>query len=158
MTDQDPEAWAREFGDFLEKNKPPAMIRQKLRSQDSFWNQKAQEEEIVRNLDTEIGNLKSALELADKVRMVQHSPGWDHFVKAVEDCRSYRRQEMELSSGTDTEMRILQGRVRELGAILGLMNKNQSNTKALSSRLEVLKLERQTYVREDGKVQPKGAA
>lgn len=134
------------------------MIRMKMHQQDSFWNQKAQEEEVIRKLDTEIGNLQSALELADKVRMVQHSPGWDHFVKAVEDCRAYRRQEMELCSGSDMEVRILQGRVRELGAILGLMNKNQSNTKALTSRLETLKIERQTYVREDGKVQPKGAA
>jgi len=130
------------------------MIQEKLRPTDDFWDEKAQERSAVNRLDSEINNLKSAIGLAEKILALKGGPGWIEFVKAVEDCRAYRRQ--ELSTGTDAELRILQGRCRELGAIVSLMTQTEVNTQTLAGRLQSLVLEREVFVKPDGKVRPKG--
>lgn len=152
-----PEDWAKALGEFLHDHKPAPAIIDKLRPQDDFWDEKEQERKVVRRLEAESDNLKSAIALAERMTVLKASPGWIPFVKAVEDCRAYRRVELELSVGTTAELRILQGRCRELGAILSLMNQTENNTGVLVSRLEILEAEKATYVRDDGKVIPKGA-
>ena len=132
------------------------MIQEKLRPTDDFWDEKAQERSAVNRLDSEINNLKSAIGLAEKILALKGGPGWIEFVKAVEDCRAYRRQELELSTGTDAELRILQGRCHELGAIVSLMTQTEVNTQTLAGRLQSLVLEREVFVKPDGKVRPKG--
>jgi hypothetical protein len=132
------------------------MIHEKLKPVDDFWDEKAQERLAVGRLDAEINNLRGAVGLAEKILMLKGSGGWTDFVKAVEDCRAYRRQELELSAGTDSDLRILQGRCRELGAIVSLMTQTETNTEVLASRLKGLVEERALFVKEDGKVQPRG--
>lgn len=132
------------------------MIAEKLKSTDSFWDEKAQERAVVNRLDAEINNLRSATTLAEKILALKGNAGWQEFVKAIEGCRAHRRVELELSSGSDAELRILQGRCRELGAILSLMTQTEQNTEVLSVRLHGLEEERALYVKEDGKVKPKG--
>lgn len=132
------------------------MIQDKLKSSDSFWDEKAQERIIVQKIDAEINNLRGAVGLAEKILALKGNAGWQEFVKAVEDCRVYRRQELELSSGTDAELRILQGRCRELGAIVSLMTQTETNTAVLATRLKGLEGERALFVKDDGKVKPRG--
>ena len=131
-------------------------LHDKLHPVDDFWDEKAQERAAVNRLDSEINNLKGAISLAEKIVALKGGPGWLEFVKAVEDCRVYRRQELELSQGSDADLRILQGRCRELGAIVSLMTQTEANTQTLAVRLQGLVLERQVFVKEDGKVKPKG--
>ena len=132
------------------------MIQEKLKPTDDFWDQGVQERSAVNRLDSEINNLRGAIGLAQKILALKGGPGWIEFVKAVEDCRIYRRQELELSSGSDADLRILQGRCRELGAIVSLMTQTEVNTQTLESRLQSLMLEREVFVKADGKVRPKG--
>ncbi len=153
---QTPEDWATALGQFFKDNPGPNIAHEKLRPSDDTWNQKEQERQVIKRLDTEIGNMQGAIALAERMTALKRAPGWESFVKAIEDCRTYRRQELELAIGTDAEVRILQGRCRELGAILSLMNQTEKNTQVLASRLESLQAEKAAYVREDGKVQPKG--
>lgn len=132
------------------------MIQEKLKHTDDFWDAKAQERAVVTRLDTEIANLNSATALAEKILALKGNAGWQEFVKAIEDCRAHRRVELELSTGTDAELRILQGRCRELGAIVSLMTQTEKNTEALVARRKALEEERALFVRDDGKVVPKG--
>lgn len=132
------------------------VIQEKLTGLDDFWDEKAQEAKLRRNFDNEINNLEGAVNLASKILALKGNAGWQEFLKALEDCRFYRRQELELSSGTDGELRILQGRCREIGAILSLMTQTEKNTEILANRLQGLKKEREAFIRPDGKVQPRG--
>lgn len=132
------------------------MIQEKLQPQDGFWDERLRERLVVEQLDAKINNLKGAVNLASKILALKGNAGWQEFVKAVEDCRAWRRQELELSSGADSELRILQGRCRELGAIVSLMTQTEVNTKALSTQLSSLEAERALYVTADGRVKPKG--
>ena len=132
------------------------MIQEKLQPQDGFWDERLRERLVVEQLDAKINNLKGAVNLASKILALKGNAGWQEFVKAVEDCRAWRRQELELSSGSDSDLRILQGRCRELGAIVSLMTQTQVNTKALSTQLSSLEAERALYVTADGRVKPKG--
>ena len=132
------------------------MIHEKLKPVDDFWDEKAQERAAVNRLDAEINNLKGAIGLAEKILALKGGPGWLEFIKAIEDCRAYRRQELELSQGSDADLRILQGRCRELGAIVSLMTQTEANTQTLAGRLQGLVLEREVFVQADGKVRPKG--
>jgi hypothetical protein len=132
------------------------MIQEKLKGTDGFWDEKAQERLVVDRIDSEIGKLRGAVALAEKILDLKGNAGWVEFVKAIEDCRAHRRVELELSQQSDTEMRILQGRCRELGAIVSLMTQTEKNTEALVTRLRGLEEERRLHVREDGKVIPKG--
>lgn len=134
----------------------PSLTHEKLKPSDDFWDEKAQERHVIARLDAEINNLKGAVGMAEKILMLKGSGGWTDFVKAVEDCRLYRRQELELSNGTDAELRIVQGRCRELGAILSLMTQTEKNTELLVSRLKGLEEERTLFVKPDGKVKPRG--
>jgi len=152
---QTPEDWAETFAKFLRDNPGPNIGHEKMKPSDDFWNQKEQERQIVKRLDSEIGNLQGAITLAERMIVLKASPGWESFVKAVEGCRAYRRVELELSVGTTADLRILQGRCRELGAILSLMNQTEKNTGVLASRLENLEAEKAEYVLKDGKVKPK---
>jgi hypothetical protein len=131
-------------------------IQDKLHPVDDFWNQEAQEKASVRRIDAEINNLKGAIALADKILTLKGNAGWLEFVKAVEDCRAYRRQELELSAASNDDLRILQGRCRELGAIMSLMTQTETNTQTLSGRLKGLVREREAFVMEDGKVKLQG--
>lgn len=131
-------------------------ISDKLTPSDDFWSQKAQEKSYRDQLDSQISNLKGAVNLASKILALKGNAGWSEFQKAIEDCRAYRRVELELSTGTDAELRILQGRCRELGAILSLMTETEKNTETLATRLRGLTEEREAFVRPDGKVQPRG--
>lgn len=158
MAEQDvqtPEDWATALGQFLKANPGPNIGHEKMKPSDDFWNQKEQERQIVKKLETEAHNLKSAINLAERMVVLKASPGWAPFVKAIEDMRAYRRTELELAAGNTADVRILQGRCRELGAILSLMNQTEQNTQVLVSRLEGLEAEKATYVRKDGKVRPK---
>ena len=132
------------------------LTHEKLKPADDFWDEKAQERIVTQRLDAEIKNIEGAVNLASKILALKGNAGWQEFVKAIEDCRAYRRQELELSSASDADLRILQGRCRELGAILSLMNQTETNTEVLASRLKGLEQERALFVKEDGKVKPKG--
>ena len=132
------------------------MIEEKLQHIDDTWDVKAQERMAVSKIDAEINNLRGAVGLAEKILALKGNAGWLEFVKAIEDCRAYRRQELELSAGTNDELRIMQGRCRELGAIVSLMTNTADNTSLLASRLEGLVEERALFVKDDGKVKPKG--
>jgi len=131
-------------------------LHDKLHPVDDFWDERARERAVVGRVDAEINNLQGAIGLAEKILALKGNAGWQDFVKALEDCRAYRRQELELSNGSDAELRILQGRCRELGAIMSLLTQNEANTKTLVSRLKGLTDERALYVTEDGKVKPRG--
>jgi len=132
------------------------MIAEKLKPSDDLWNEKAGEEIARRSLEAQINNIGGAVKLAERILALKGNAGWQEFVKAIEDCRAYRRQELELSSGTDAELHVLQGRCRELGAILTLMTQTETNTKALTDRLQDLHKEREAFVQPDGKVRPRG--
>ena len=132
------------------------LTHEKLKPSDSFWDEKAQERIVVQKLDSEINNLRGAVGLAEKILALKGNAGWQEFVKAIEDYRAFRRQELELCAGTDAELRILQGRCRELGAIVSLMTQTETNTEVLATRLKGLQEERALYVKDDGKVQPRG--
>lgn len=132
------------------------VLQEKLSSVDDFWNEKAQEANYRRGIDSDIANLEGAVNLASKIFALKGNAGWQEFLKALQDCRTYRQQELELSNGTDGELRMLQGRCREIGAILSLMTQTEKNTEILANRLQVLKKEREAFVKPDGKVQPKG--
>lgn len=127
-------------------------LHDKLHPVDDFWDEKARERAAVTKIDAEINNLKGAIGLAEKILTLKGGPGWLEFVKAVEDCRIYRRMELELSQGSDADLRILQGRCRELGAIVSLMTQTEVNTQSLADRLRGLVLEREVFVKDDGKV------
>ena len=129
---------------------------EKLQPSDDFWDEKAQERAVIHGLDMQINNLKGAVGLATKILALKGNAGWLEFVKAIEDCRAYRRQELELSNEADSDLRILQGRCRELGSIVALMTQTETNTEVLAGRLKGLVAERALYVKEDGKVKPKG--
>lgn len=154
---QTPEDWAKAFGQFLKEHPGPNIGHAKLRPSDDFYDVKEQERKVIARIDTESANLQSAIILAERMVVIKASPGWAPFVKAVEDMRAYRRVELELSAGTTAELRILQGRCKELGAILSLMNQTEQNKEVLTSRLLHLEAEKAAYVREDGKVVPIGA-
>ncbi len=153
---QTPEDWAKAFGQFLQEHPGPNIGHAKMAPSDDFFNQKEQERKIIARIDTEATNLQSAITLAERLVVLKASPGWKPFVQAIEDMRAYRRQELEFSTGSDSELRILQGRCKELGAILSLMNRTDQNKEVLASRLLHLEAERAAYVREDGKVVPQG--
>ena len=129
---------------------------EKMKSSDDFWDEKAQERAVIQRLDSEIKNLQGAVNLASKILALKGNAGWIEFVKAIEDCRSYRRQELELSASSNDDLRILQGRCRELGAIVSLMTQTETNTEVLASRLKGLVEERTLFVKPDGKVKPRG--
>ena len=129
----------------------------KLKSDDPTWAPIGdQEREVLIQLDSQINNLTGAVNLAKKILALKGNAGWLEFVKAVGDLRVYRRQELELSSSTDADLRILQGRCRELGAILSLMTETEANTEVLAGRLKGLVAERALRLTEVGKIKPQG--
>jgi len=132
------------------------MISEKLKSSDNFWITADREKAVRMQLDADINNLKGTINLAKRIIALKGNAGWDDFVKAVQDCRIYRRQELELSSGSNSELHILQGRCRELGAIMSLMTQTEDNTRTLVGRLESLEKERALFVKPDGRVKPQG--
>lgn len=130
-------------------------IQAKLLPTDDFWNAPAHEKAIKHQIDVDSLNLRSAMALAEKMMALKASPGWEPFVKTIEDCRSYRQQELVMAT-TDTEMRILQGRCKELSAIISLMKHTEQNMKVLADRLEGIQEQREALIRPDGKVKPRG--
>jgi hypothetical protein len=154
---QTPEDWASALGEFFKNNPGPNIGHEKLKPSDNFWDQKDQERLLIKKIDNEANNLRSAITTAERITAIKSAPGWDAFVKAIEGMRDYRRIELELAAGDTASVRILQGRCRELAAILSLMHQTENNTQVLVSRLESLDAEKASYVREDGKVIPVGA-
>ena len=131
-------------------------LHDKLHSIDEIWDSKYQEREIIADIDARIRNAQSAIAVAQKIVALKFSPGWSSFEKAVEGLRESRRNELEMSMGRDSEMRIVQGRCLELGSVLALMRDTERNLQGLASNLEVLKKARSRHVTEDGKVKPQG--
>lgn len=153
----DPQAFAafqEECREMFRKLDPRHLQAQKDQRSDDFWDIREQEKRVREALDNKIQSLKGAIQLADRIIAVQGQPGWEEFAKALEDCRVFRRQELELSSGTDGELRILQGRCRELGAMMALVRHTEKNRDALAQQLKSLQDERAAIVRPDGKINP----
>ncbi len=132
-------------------------LESKLSPVDDFWDQKGAEKKIVDDLNTEIRQLEGTIVLGRKMMALQSAPGWEPFVKALVDFRIYRRQELELCDGSDSDVRVLQGRVREITAVLSLMRHAERNIDRLEERLSQLQGHKESRVRPDGKVQPAGA-
>lgn len=132
-------------------------LEAKLKPGDQFWDEKATERKFVEGLETEIRRLEGAIALADRMLVLTASPGWEPFVQALRDCQGYRRVELELCKGSDSEVRILQGRVREITAMLTLMTQTKQHSEVLSEKLKQLRVQKAAVVRPDGKVQPQGA-
>lgn len=142
------EEWFKGVAALLRKERYFSPLREKLTPEDDFWLVKEQEKKQLEGLGTEIRNLESAITLGQKVLRLKGQPGWQEFVKSLEDMRSYRRQELELSVQPDANLRILQGRCRELGAILSLVKNTEYNLELLANQLKAKQDERDVITRQ----------
>lgn len=131
-------------------------LRDKLHPVDDFWDEKARERAAVRDLDDRIAANQRAIAMVEKMQALTASPGWVPFVKAVQDLRESRRTELELCELPNDQMRIMQGRVRELGSILALMRDGQRNLEGLAAVRKILEDERAERVLDSGQVKPQG--
>ena len=124
-------------------------------SEDPFWNVKAQENAARAEMDADIRDLEGAISLASKALALRSSPGWDQFLKVMQAQLTRRREELVLASDERAAC-ILQGRCRELTAVLGLMKQAEDSVKTLNERLQGRLAERKDRF-SGGKVKPVGA-
>lgn len=119
---------------------------------DEFWNVQAREEQLAKGLASQIAEVRRAIELADRIAVIEGAAGFVEFQKALEDMLKFRQRELESCNGTDSEMRIAQGRCRQAADILALLRNARKNREALAQRLSELETRQQQLVRPDGKV------
>lgn len=131
------------------------MIREKLFSDDPTWDVNAQEAEFRAKLEADIRDIERDIALADKALALRASPGWEPFLKTVRALLDSRTEELILAKNPH-DATLLQGRVRELRAVLSLMQRTESSVSVLRDRLQVRVKERdERFVGQ--KVKPLGA-
>lgn len=132
------------------------MIGDKIKTDDPFWNIRSQESEFRGALDADIRDLEGAIGLAEKALALRASPGWEPFLQMMKAQLQARTDELVLSK-SQHEASLLQGRVRELRAILALMQTAERNVQILRERLQVKLKERKERFLANDKVKPVGA-
>jgi hypothetical protein len=131
------------------------VIREKLFSDDPTWDVNAQEAEFRAKLEADIRDIERDIALADKALALRASPGWEPFLKTVRALLDSRTEELILAKNPH-DATLLQGRVRELRAVLSLMQRTESSVSVLRDRLQVRVKERdERFVGQ--KVKPLGA-
>lgn len=130
------------------------MIEEKLISDDPTWDVRAHEDEVRLKLDADIRDLEGNIALAEKALALRASPGWEPFLQQVRANLAVRTDELILCK-TPHETALLQGRVRELRAVLGLMQQAEGSVAVLQARLQERKTMRSERFVGD-KMKPQG--
>lgn len=113
------------------------MLQEKLKSPDQFWNVKGQEEEFLKRIGSQIDQTERVINLAKKLASLAGAPGFQEYVKAIEDLKTATMDSL-LVSNDPREVMDLRARAKAFQDVLGLMTSNQSALKALASKLETL--------------------
>jgi len=130
-------------------------MRQKTTSKiepvgDGFWDVNVQEERIRKDLDTRIASAESAMLLAGRVSSIQSHPGFQSFLRAIEDLRTSRVREL-VCCDKDSFARI-QGGIRELDNVLTVLKKAKESEEKLAKNLQKLQDQRSAIVGTDGRI------
>lgn len=130
--------------------------KSKLEPADDFWDVKANEDRLLKHMESRISSAKSALRLAGRVSAIHSAPSFQSFVAAIEDLQSARTNELIHCDRGEDAMHRLQGGVRELGNIIALLKNAKASEEALAQNLKKLEDQRLTIVGADGKIRTGG--
>jgi hypothetical protein len=131
------------------------VIAEKILSADPFWDIRSQEGDFRQALELDIRDLEKGILTAEKALALRASPGWEPFLQTVRALLESRTAEL-VAAKTAHEATLLQGRVRELRAVLALMQQTEHSMQVLRDRLAVRIKERDARFAGQ-KVKPLGA-
>lgn len=112
---------------------------------------------IVEQCRKDAERVERAINAAQRIIPLKHSPGFQQFEQAIEDLRTHAKNEMVACTAGNEQLRILQGRCQAFGSILALMRNAERNIESLSQRLETIQSKAAANIREDGRVVPEPA-
>ena len=96
-----------------------------------------QERRQRQQLEDLIADRRSAIGVIDRSLQVSQQPGWQEFLASIEHRRGLLLRELE-GENRSSKVKILQGRSRELAAILALTKHATQNKQALAMEVEGL--------------------
>lgn len=102
---------------------------------DLFRDVREVEREARQAHEATIGNIKTAIAVADALLSMGSGQAYSALHKSISDMRDWRTREL-LSVRTDREAAVLQGRCLELEGMLSLLKNASANREALALALQ----------------------
>lgn len=131
------------------------MISGKLISDDPFWDVKAQEHELRFQLDLRIRRLQGDIGIAEKAMALRNAPGFQDYLKLLQARLALASDEL-IAEDDERRAAILQGQVRGMRAVFGLLRETEQGVALRRQELQDLIQERERrFIGE--KVRPIGA-
>lgn len=110
-------------------------------TQDPLWDVRDREAKEEAELRRAKERLEREINLGRRASTLQHQPGYQDFVKAVEGVHQAVITKMVGCNGDDSLMRVLQGKAQALGDVLTLLTKSDRQVAALEIQLKTLQNE-----------------
>lgn len=105
------------------------------------FNVREQEREALSKLDHQIDSVAAALELAKRASAIKDAPGFQDFVKALDDCIATATNRLISEKMDDASLRELRGTVVGFQRVRALLH-NSGSPSTLAQHLERLQNER----------------
>lgn len=119
-----------------------------------FGSVQEQERQYIQDLRDRIRKIEGELGLCNRILVAKNSPGFMEFIKAVTNKRDLTRRDLEVSSGSNEELRVLQGRTQALSSMALILTDTEHLKQNLERELESLKQQYEATARPDGRVIP----
>ena len=113
------------------------------------------EQRIVRELDERIVHLQQRIRFAQTVASLEGVSAWSTFVGVLDDLGARAESQMRDHTGTDSELRVLQGRAQTYRWIIDLCRKHRQLAETLAAELTKLQDRKAKAVLPGGKVAPR---
>jgi hypothetical protein len=116
-----------------------------------------QEAKIRDDLDRRIDDYQSSLAAVGALVGLEHHAGFKHFLKAVEETSQKCEDKLRSYTGTDAEMRILQGRAQAFKEVLAVCHGGIPLQKRLADLLQAAQDQKRKTILANGNVVPQGS-
>jgi len=116
-----------------------------------------QEAKIREDLDRRIDEYQSSLAAVSALVGLEHHAGFKQFLKAVEEVSQKCEDKLRTITGTDSEIRILQGRAQAFREVLTLCHGGLPLQKRLADLLQAAQDQKRKTILANGNVVPQGS-
>ncbi len=120
-----------------------------------FWDpQKKQEQDYLRPRLARIDKLERAMALATRCMVLRNQPGYQDFVKCMEDLHLAAMNELVASTGDSDKIHVIQGKVQAYQNVLNVMRNTENSRDTLAVQLKAAQDEIETMVGPNGRPIP----
>lgn len=112
------------------------MIKPELVYQDGLYDVRQGEADAKKDLEARARGLSGVINLGRRTLAMRAQPGYQDFVKAVEDLHTHALRQMVACKGTDSQLRQLQGKAQALNDVLAVLVKVEHTVETLEKELK----------------------